>query len=265
VVRRLAPDDDEPVMAATSPSRADAVVARNLANYDSEWSAREYSRTVGLRPIEAALIDRYFPVPPAAVLDLGCGAGRTSVALKERGYRVVAIDLAASLLSIARARHPGIDFRLMDARRLELPDASIDAALFSYNGLDVIYPVAERVRSLQETARVLRPGGAFVLSSHNLIGALCCAGPWYLRGHLASARFLLRQIGNLRAPEWYLRYRDGGGDQWLYSAPPSRTIRQLESAGFAVEAVCGDAVGEEASRRQVTTRYQHVHFVARKV
>jgi len=45
---------------------------------------------------------------------------RTSVALHERGYRVVAVDLASSLLATARARYPAVDFRLMDARRLEV-------------------------------------------------------------------------------------------------------------------------------------------------
>ena len=97
-----------------------------------------------------------------------------------------------------------------------------------------------------------------------VIGALCCAGPWYLRGHVESARFLARQIGNGRARQWFLRYRDGGGDQWLYSAPPAHTVRQLESAGFSVLAVCGDDGPGGLSRWQVTTRYQHVHFAARK-
>lgn len=245
--------------------RADIIVARNLANYGSDWSAREYSREVGLRPVEAALVDRHFPPPPAAVLDIGCGAGRTSIALHERGYRVVAIDLAESLLSIGRARYPGIDFRLVDARHLEFPDATFDAAIFSYNGIDVIYPEAGRVLSMKETARVLRPGAPFILSSHNLIGALCCAGPWYMRGHLQSAKFLARQLANPRAREWYLRYNDGGGDQWLYSAPPSHTIRQLESTGFSVTTVCGDDGLSGLSTWQATTRYQHVHFAARKL
>ena len=61
-----------------SPRAGDPIVERNLANYDTQWSAREYSRHVGLWPIEAALVDRYFPNRPADVLDLGCGAGRTS-------------------------------------------------------------------------------------------------------------------------------------------------------------------------------------------
>jgi len=240
------------------------ILARNIANYNSEWSARAYSAEPALRPVEAALIEAFFPAPPARVLDLGCGAGRTTGALAELGYRVVGIDLAESLLANARRRYPMLDFRQMDATALAFDDATFDAAIFSFNGLDVIYPEASRLRSLVETSRVLRVGGAYICSSHNLIGAIGCAGPFYVPGHLRTLAFLAAQWRNALALNWYLRYNDGGGEQFLFSAPPVRTIRQLESAGFALSAVCGDDARLNLPLRQVTTRYQHVHFVAHK-
>ena len=240
------------------------VLDENLANYDSEWSAREYTREVGLRPVETALVDRYFPAPPARILDVGCGAGRTSVALRDKGYDVVAIDLSTSLLSMARGRYDGVDFREMNACALDFPDASFDAALFSYNGIDNIYPISERIRALSETARILRPGGAYILSSHNVLGAFCCGGWSYLPGHLKSALFLARQVRRPLPHNWYLHYADGGGHQLLFSAPPSHTIAQLETAGFTVLAVCGDDALLDLPLGHVTTRYQHVHFAARK-
>jgi ubiquinone/menaquinone biosynthesis C-methylase UbiE len=238
------------------------VTGQNLANYDSAWSTVEYTREDGLRPIEHALVDEFFPKPPATVLDIGCGAGRTTIGLANAGYRPTAIDLSSTLLAIARQRHPELDFREMDATRLGFGERSFDAALFSYNGIDCIYPVAGRSRCLSEVFRVLKPGGTFILSSHNAVGAVFSGGFFYLRGYLNALHTLALQRRNPYLGEWYLRYTDPGGDQFLYSAPPRATIRQLENAGFTVVDVRGSS--GERRRPRVDQREQHVQFVARK-
>lgn len=240
------------------------ILAQNLANYDTEWSSRTYSAEPALRPVEASLIAAFFPPAPGRVLDIGCGAGRTTGAIAALGYDVVGIDLAEPLLRNARRRYPSLEFRQMDATALAFEDDSFDAALFSFNGIDAIYPEAARVQSLSEACRVLRRGGCYVCSSHNLVGAIGCAGPWYLPGHLRTLGFLASQWRNTLAFNWYLRYQDGGGEQFLFSAPPARTIQQLEAAGFAVTAVCGDDGRVDQPVRRITTRYQHVHFVGKK-
>lgn len=248
-------------MTPRSPA-GDATTRRNLGNYDTDWSSREYSRQSGLWPIEAELIDRHFPKPPAAVLDIGCGAGRTSAVLHERGYRIVAIDVAIPLVTLARTRWPEIDFRQMDARRLEFPDETFDAAFFSYNGVDNLYPESARMDCFREVRRVLKAGGPFLFSSHNLIGALFSGGFSYARGYLNAARLLARQVANPLALEWYIKYEDGGGPQHLFAGVPARTVRQLEAVGLEVVDVCGSS-GERNPRR-VLLHEQHVQFVARR-
>lgn len=240
-----------------------AIFKHNLASYDTPWSAVEYGSDRA-HPAEAALVSAFFPPLPARVLDIGCGAGRSTIALVERGYSVVGIDLSQALLEIARDRHPALDFRAMDATHLLFDDGAFDAALFSYNGIDVIYPVAGRLACMAEVQRVLRPLGTFVMSTHNAIGTVCCGGFLYPRGYLNAARFLGNQITNRVAGQWYFRYHDGGGDQFLFSAPPSHTVEQLESAGFSVLTVCGDDGARDLPLRRMATRYQHVHFAARK-
>jgi hypothetical protein len=55
---------------------------------------------------QVAFMVKTLSLPPhSRILDLGCGAGRHSLALGERGFQVVGLDLSATLL--AQARHEG--------------------------------------------------------------------------------------------------------------------------------------------------------------
>lgn len=239
------------------------VTAANLANYDSAWSVAHYGDELqGLFPAEERLLREWWPPPPARVLDLGCGAGRTTVELDRRGYRVVGIDVSSALLDRARARHPHLDVRRMDATALAFQDESFDAALFSFNGLDCLHPVTARQQCLHEVHRVLVPGGIFAFSTHNAIGALLSGGYFYVRGYYNALRWLARQRGNPHLRDWYWRYDDPGGVQLLYSAPPSRTDAQARAAGFDVLSVMG-ATGEIRPGR-IRYREQHVYFVLRR-
>jgi SAM-dependent methyltransferase len=238
------------------------VTDRNLANYDSDWSVEEYGdRVRGLFPMEARLVDEFLP-SPCRVLDLGCGAGRTTVELDARGHAAIGIDLSEALLASGRRRHPHLDLRRMDAAALRFSNESFDAAWFSYNGIDCLYPVDARRRCLDEVFRVLRPGGVFLWSSHNARGALLSGGYFYLRGHLHALGWLWRQRRNPHLREGYWAYDDPGGAQFLYSAPPDRTVAQARDAGFDVVRVAG-ATGEMTPAR-IRRHQQHVHFVARK-
>jgi SAM-dependent methyltransferase len=46
-------------------------------------------------------------------LDFGCGTGRSSRFLKERGFEVTGVDISAPMLAHARARDPGGEYRLV--------------------------------------------------------------------------------------------------------------------------------------------------------
>lgn len=236
--------------------------ARNLANYDTAWSVAHYASTVGLRPVEARLVDRYFPPAPARVLELGCGAGRATVGLADRGYQVIPLDLSWPLLAAAKARYPDLWWTRMDATRLACADASCDAVMFSYNGIDALSPLAARLACMRESFRVLRPGGVFLLSSHNLLGTLWSAGPLHWPTYRAFLATVRRHWRDPRVHAWYWPYVDGGGEQNLYSAPPRRTVAQLRATGFDLLEMCGE---DHRSRPwQLLMSQQHVHFVARK-
>lgn len=236
------------------------LTALNLEAYESERGVALYGGERGLSSMETVLVDAFFPKPPARVLDIGCGAGRTTIALAERGYEVVAVDLSPNLLGLARRRFPNLSFLRTDACKLSFSDSSFEAALFSYNGIDCIFPVSERLRCLSEAHRILRPGGVFLLSSHNYIGSVFSGGFFYPRGYWNALHTLWQQRRNRYWKQWYLFYPDE--QQYLYSAPPGRTRRQLEEAGFSVGAVRG--FRNEMSARKVLFHHQHVHFIGLK-
>ncbi len=95
------------------------------------------------------------------VLEYGCGRGSSAFFLSDRGAIVSAIDISKAGLDLAReeARNRGlsIDFRLMNAEKLEFPDSTFDlvcgTAILHHLDLD---------RSFGEISRVLKPGGATV-------------------------------------------------------------------------------------------------------
>jgi len=69
-----------------------SITAENIARHLDPRSVDLYSRDHGLWPIEEALLREFVPAPPASILDLGCGAGRTTQALRANGWKAVALD-----------------------------------------------------------------------------------------------------------------------------------------------------------------------------
>ena len=104
------------------------------------------------------------------ILDVGVGTG---ISLKDysRSNRLVGVDYSEPMLRKAQERV--IEHKLtnvetlavMDAKHLGFPDASFDVVVAQY----VITAVPEPEATLDEFARVLKPGGEIVLVNH--IGA----------------------------------------------------------------------------------------------
>jgi ubiquinone/menaquinone biosynthesis C-methylase UbiE len=93
--------------------------------------------------------------PGERVLMLGAGTG-ADLPFLPADVEVLATDLTPAMLEQARARlRPGMELRVMDAHRLELPDGSFDAVILHM----VLEVFREPARCLAEAARVLRPGG----------------------------------------------------------------------------------------------------------
>ena len=102
-----------------------------------------------------------------SVLDLGCGAGRISLYMAERGYQVTGTDVSEALLAAAREiawkQNLPITFVRAAGTSLPFPDEHFDM-LIGFKVLCYIPTKELRRRFLQECSRVLKPGGHFVLT-----------------------------------------------------------------------------------------------------
>ena len=94
--------------------------------------------------------------------DLGCGTGETSATLAPFVQHVIAVDASAQMLQAARKRlqsYENVELRRGDHEALPIDDARLDAATLML----VLHYVPEPERALGEVARVLKPGGRFIL------------------------------------------------------------------------------------------------------
>jgi len=101
-------------------------------------------------------------------LDLGCGNGRHAELLAGVAGTVLALDLSGGLLAEARARARAegwsATFIQGDAAALPVAGGRVDLAVYVAT-LHHLRPRAARVRSLDELARVLAPGGRALVSA----------------------------------------------------------------------------------------------------
>ncbi|MER8043454.1 class I SAM-dependent methyltransferase [Streptomyces sp. NPDC094032] len=132
---------------------------------DYEAEAARYDETRGGVPraeAAAAAVLRLLPPGARTLVDLACGTGLVTERLTRPGSAgpaVYGIDAAHAMLRAAADRLPGRVVRA-DARRLPLPDGSVDAV--SAVWLLHLVPFAPEI--VAEAARVLRPGGVLLVT-----------------------------------------------------------------------------------------------------
>lgn len=106
------------------------------------------------------------PRQNSRLLDVGCGAGFSTLMFREAGHDANGLDLHAEERVEARA-FADIPYTQGDAQHLPFPDASFDAVSM----YQVLEHVPEPERALREAMRVLRPGGRLFVVGPNLLGA----------------------------------------------------------------------------------------------
>lgn len=204
----------------------------NLNSFSSNISKEVYHK-YGLKEVEERAIGRYFTSKGAKVLDVGCGYGRTTKPLFEMGFEVVGTDVVEEMIETAKKENPEIDFMRLSATDMKnFSDESFDYIIFSFNGLDYIYPCERRAAALKEIFRVLKPRGIFILSSHNKMTMFTRISKFSILG-------IIRNVFNLRIFTDYTITKHQEGDLVTYMKMPFFQKKEFKKAGFEVLEMLG--------------------------
>jgi SAM-dependent methyltransferase len=196
--------------------------------------------------------------PPAVgarprVIDLGCGDGRTMRALWGAGYDVLGVDLSQPMLRRVIAGSHGDEFRnrLVRANLVELgciADLSADHAVCLFSTIGMIRGRNFRRQFLGHVARIVRPGGTFVLHAHNRNAAWRdrpSAVAWF-RSAAAAIRDSAHELGDRVYP-----YR-GLADMFLHTFSRRELVQDLKASGWTIREIIPLTVTSDAVLRKPT-------------
>ena len=126
------------------------------------------------------------------ILDAACGTGFGTYALAHGASTAVGVDLAPEAIAEARARYqaPRLFNLIMDVVKLAFRSATFDAVISQ----DTIEHVPDDEGFVAEAARVLRPGGTFVVfTPYREIHTTSPENPYHLREYSPESLRVLLQ------------------------------------------------------------------------
>lgn len=177
------------------------------------------------------------------VLDVGCGEGVLSAAVREAGppdTQVVGLDRSATML---RA-HPGPKVQA-DAASLPFGDDTFDAVV----AVNVLYHLAEPLAVISEAHRVLHPGGLFVAATPSRNDSPELAGVWRPAPSTFDAEDAPDLVGSMFPDPQVRRW-----DAPLVTLPDAAAVRDYLLVRFVPPAVAAAAATRVRAPVTVTKR-----------
>lgn len=254
---------------------------QNKLTYQSGDVVRYYERYQKLQKAEARLIQVLGEkLATMHMLDIGIGAGRTTLHFAHRVKTYTGIDYASAMIDACLRKFgnklPAATFQQADVRDLSrFADNTFDLVLFSFNGIDYILP-EERNTALREIYRVSRPGAWFFFSTHNLISLLRFRAFEFRLNIPATIRryFEVKKIKRVNRAQFELAkhkdvvtINDGAHNFRLETCyyRPSYQVRLLEASGFS-DILLFDTKGEnlDPAKELETSGDKWLYYLARK-
>ncbi|MGA3150235.1 MAG: class I SAM-dependent methyltransferase [Candidatus Saccharimonadales bacterium] len=190
-------------------------------NYQNYWVGREYEHAAEQMAIKRLLKGRHFD----NAVDVGGGYGRLSKFLANFADKVTLAEPSQQQLDIAKIYlkdSPEVERRHLQAADLKMPARSVDLVLV----VRVLHHLPDPMAEFKEIARVLKPGGTFILEFAN------------------DAHFLNRLrygVHGKRVPKTPVDISSEAskkaGEVAFVNHHPKTIIKLLHEAGFEVETV----------------------------
>ncbi len=176
--------------------------------------------------LQEMALQQYLPAPGVSkiALDVGCGYGRLTHVLAQKGYQPIGIDPASNLLAYARQQNPGIPF--VQARLPELPVAPCGLILLQ-NVLRVLL-LTDNLDALNNLHRYLAPDGLLVIVE-NIRGRSDYFQREKLLALMNEKGYILQRETPIRFGRWWLLYLIRYGfvpENWL----PRIAVYELKRA-----------------------------------
>lgn len=150
------------------------------------WDAKLYDGAHGFVTTHGeSLIGLLNPQPGEKILDMGCGTGRLTAEIAEKGAIAIGLDASPEMIEAAKRDFPGVEFHLADGASFDL-GTDFDA-IFSNAALHWIKPPVEAAKAM---AYALKPGGRLVFEMGG-------------KRNVAHIEAALMQVGNLTESPWY--------------------------------------------------------------
>lgn len=186
------------------------------------WERRRDQIEETSSPVREWMLHALSPREGDVVLELAAGVGDTgfdAAELAGQSGRLISSDVSPTMLEAARRRGAtrgveNVEYRVMDAERIDLPDDSVDGALCRFGFMLMPDPAT----ALAETRRILRAEGTLALA----VWGAPERNPFFTLPAIS-----LVQRGHMPPP-------DPPPAPGIFSmASPERTTKLLGDAGFA--------------------------------
>lgn len=198
------------------------------------------------------------------VIDLGCGSGLSALEFTKAGYRVLGVDISASLVAIARSRVPNAEFRVESLFKTNIP--ACNAVTSIGECLNYLFDAdnnsQELIQLFHRIYDALTPGGVFIFDIaepgqviQGSIKSFTEGKDWIVLVEKQEHHSALsRRIITFRKLEEYYRRDDEVHNLQLYEAID--IAEKLRRVGFQVEIL--------RSYGKYELPKAHAAFVARK-